>query len=271
MMRGRASLIAGLALTALFVVPALVALVWTPWDVTAIDVAARLQGPSARHWLGTDPFGRDVLSLVMAGGGVSLGVAVAAIAAALALGVPIGLIASARRGWIDEGLMRGADVLFAFPGLLLAILLSAVFGPGAFDATLAIALFNVPVFARVTRGAALPVWSAPFVAAARLAGRSRLTIAMTHVLPNVIGPLIVQASIQGGMALLGEAGLSFAGLGVQPPAPSWGRMLADAQTLIGSAPRLAIVPGIAIVTAVAGLTLLGDALAAHLRIRRGRA
>jgi len=263
-------LVAGLVLTALFVVPALVALVWTPWDVTAIDVAARMQGPSLRHWLGTDPLGRDVLSLLMAGASVSLGVATAAIAAALALGVPIGLIASARPGWIDDLLMRGADVLFAFPGLLLAILLSATLGPGAIDAALAIALFNVPVFARVARGAALPIWSAPFVAAARIAGRSRLTIARTHVLPNIAAPVIVQASIQGGMALLAEAGLSFAGLGVQPPAPSWGRMLADAQTLIGSAPRLALVPGLAIVVAVSGLTLLGDALADSRRRTRGR-
>jgi peptide/nickel transport system permease protein len=258
-------LIAGLALTALFVVPALVALVWTPWDVTAIDVAARMQGPSAHHWFGTDPFGRDVLSLLMAGASVSLGVALAAIVAALAVGVPIGLIASARPGWIDGGLMRGADVLFAFPGLLLAILLSAAIGPGAIDAALAIALFNVPVFVRVARGAALPIWSASFVAAARLAGRSRIGIAMAHVLPNITAPVIVQASIQSAMALLAEAGLSFAGLGVQPPAPSWGRMLADAQTLIGSAPRLALVPGLAIVLAVAGLTLLGDALADHWR------
>lgn len=263
-------LIIGLTLTALFIVPALVALVWTPWDVTAIDVAARLQGPSAQHWFGTDPFGRDVLSLLMAGASVSLGVALAAIAAALALGVPIGLIASARPGWIDDGVMRAIDVLFAFPGLLLAILLSAALGPGAIDAALAIALFNVPVFARVARGAALPIWSAPFVAAARLGGRSRLGIAATHILPNVAAPVIVQASIQGGMALLAEAGLSFAGLGVQPPAPSWGRMLADAQTLIGTAPRLALVPGLAIVIAVSGLALLGDALADHWHLRRGR-
>jgi peptide/nickel transport system permease protein len=270
MIRARAMLIGGAMLTALFVVPALVALVWTPWDVTAIDVAARMQGPSARHWLGTDPFGRDVLSLVMAGASGSLGVALAAITAALTLGVPLGLIASARPGWIDDLVMRGSDVLFAFLGLLLAILLGALIGPGAISAVLAIALFNVPVFARVARGAALPVWSAPFVAAARLAGRSRPGIALVHVLPNIMAPVIVQASIQSAMALLAEAGLSFAGLGVQPPAPSWGRMLADAQTLIGSAPRLALVPGLAIVVAVAGLTLLGDALAATWRVRRGR-
>lgn len=261
---------AAVGLIALFVVPALVALVWTPWDVTAIDVAARMQGPTAHHWLGTDPFGRDVLSLVMAGASVSLGVALAAIGAALALGVPLGLIASARPGWVDDVLMRGADVLFAFPGLLLAILLSAAIGPGAIDAALAIALFNVPVFARVARGAALPIWSAPFVAAARLSGRGRMGIAVAHVLPNIAAPVIVQASIQAAMALLAEAGLSFAGLGVQPPAPSWGRMLADAQTLIGSAPRLALVPGLAIVVAVSGLTLLGDALADRWRLRRGR-
>ncbi|EGD58704.1 peptide/opine/nickel uptake ABC transporter permease [Novosphingobium nitrogenifigens DSM 19370] len=261
------ALATGAALTALFVLAALIAPLWTPYDVAAIDIAARLQGPSTRHWLGTDQFGRDEFSLVMAGASVSLGVAGSAIAAALALGVPLGLVASARAGWLDDTLMRTADVLFAFPGLLLAILLSAVLGPGAIDAALAIALFNVPVFARVARGAALPIWSADFIAAAQLAGRSRSAIALAHVLPNMAAPIIVQASIQAGLALLGEAGLSYAGLGVQTPAPSWGRMLADAQTLIGTAPRLAVVPGLAIIIAVAGFTLLGDGLA---RASRGK-
>lgn len=259
-MRRNPTLIAGLGLSALFVLPALLALVWTPYDVTTIDIAGRFAAPSWRHWLGTDQFGRDLLSQVMAGASLSLAVAVGAVGLALLAGVPLGLAASAWRGWRDDTLMRGADVLFAFPGLLLAILLSAVIGPGAVDAMLALALFNVPVFARVTRGAALAVWSADYVAAARLAGRSRLAIARAHVLPNIAGPLIVQASMQAGLALLGEAGLSYAGLGVQPPTPSWGRMLADAQTLIGTAPRLAIVPGLAIMIAVAGFTLLGDGL-----------
>ncbi|WP_408590126.1 ABC transporter permease [Novosphingobium sp.] len=250
----------GAAITALFTLAGLLAQVWTPWRVAAVDIAARLQGPSGAHWLGTDQLGRDVLSLVMAGAATSLGVALLGTGAALLVGVPLGLAASAARGWLDDLLMRGADVLFAFPALLMAILLTALLGPGAINAALAIALFNVPVFARVTRGAALVVWTRAFVSAARLAGLGRVRIALVHVLPNVAPQVLVQASIQAGLALLAEAGLSYVGLGVQPPAPSWGRMLAEAQTLIGIAPRLVLVPGLAILLAVSGFLLLGDGL-----------
>lgn len=255
------SLTIGSALAGLTAIMALVGLVWTPWDPAALDIAGRLAAPSLRHWLGTDQLGRDVLSAIMAAAPGSLGLALGAIVLAAVVGIPLGLAASSARGWRDEVIMRGTDVLFAFPGLLMAIILGALIGPGAFDALLAIALFNVPVFARVTRAAALPVWTREFIAAARLAGRSRLAIALAHVLPNIAPRLIVQASIQCALALLAEAGLSFAGLGVQPPTPSWGRMLADAETLMASAPRLAIVPGLVLVMAVAGFMLLGDGLA----------
>ncbi|HEY0314910.1 MAG TPA: ABC transporter permease [Sphingomonas sp.] len=260
MKRGTPAMATGLAIVGVALVVALVSLVWTPYDVTAIDVGARLLPVSAAHPLGTDQFGRDMLSTIMAGTRVSLAVSLAAVAAAMLLGVPLGLAAAALGGWADEVAMRASDTLFAFPSLLLAVLLAAVLGPGASNAVIAIALFNVPVFARLARGLAAGLWQRDFISAARLAGRGRAAISCTHILPNIASGLAVQATIQFSLALLAEAGLSYVGLGVQPPAPSWGRMLSDAQTLLGVAPRLAIVPGLAIVLLVLGFTLLGDGL-----------
>jgi len=254
------AIVIGTVLVAVAVLAGLLSLVWTPWDVTAVDVAQKLLPVSAAHLLGTDQLGRDMLSMIMAGAQVSLAVSLLAVAGAMAVGVPLGLLAAAAGGWADEAVMRSGDVLFAFPSLLLAILLAAVLGPGASNAVLAIVLFNIPVFARVTRGAAIGIWARDFIAAARLAGKGRVAISIGHVLPNIAAILGVQATIQLATALLIEAGLSYVGLGVQPPAPSWGRMLADAQTLIGTAPRLAIVPGCAILLVVLGFALLGDGL-----------
>lgn len=267
MSRGGPAMLAGALLVGLALAAALLSLVWTPYDIAAIDVAARLQPISAAHPLGTDQLGRDMLSMLMAGGRVSLAVSLLAVGAAMLVGVPIGLAAAAFGGWVDEGAMRGADVLFAFPSLLLAILLAAILGPGAFNAILAIALFNIPVFARVARGAALGLWQRDFVAAARLAGKGRGAISVGHVLPNILAAIGVQATIQFSLALVAEAGLSYVGLGVQPPAASWGRMLGDAQTLIGAAPRLAVLPGLAILLVVLGFTLLGDGLRDRLDMR----
>lgn len=258
-------LIAGLAIITLFVTIALLALAWTPYDVAAIDIAGRLQPSSAAHWLGTDQLGRDLVSMIMAGATASLAVSLLAVGSAILLGVPLGLLAAARGGWIDGLLMRSGDVVFAFPSLMLAILLAAAIGPGASNAVVAIAIFNLPVFARLARGEARGLWSRDFIAAARLAGKGRARISIEHILPNIAGPIVVQATIQFSLALIAEAGFSYVGLGVQPPTPSWGRMLADAQTLIADAPRLAIIPGLAIVITVFGLTLAGDGLAAWLR------
>jgi peptide/nickel transport system permease protein len=263
----RAILIGG-ALVALGVLAALVSLAWTPYDVAAVDIGQKLLPMSAAHPLGTDQLGRDLLSMIMAGAQVSLAVSLLAVAAAMVVGVPFGLLAAALGGWVDEAVMRSGDVLFAFPSLLLAILLAAVLGPGASNAILAIALFNVPVFARVARGSAIGLWRRDFIAAARLAGKGRIAISIDHILPNIAATLGVQATIQLSLALLAEAGLSYVGLGVQPPAPSWGRMLSDAQTLIGTAPRLAIVPGCAITVVVLGFALLGDGLRDRMDPRR---
>ncbi len=249
-----------LALLALIVAIAVLSLLWTPWDVAAIDVAGRLQPGSLAHPLGTDQLGRDMLSMLMAGARPSLGVATLALAIGLLGGVPLGLVAAVRSGWVDEAVARGGDVLLAFPALMLAMLVIAVMGPGASHGGLAIGLFNIPIFIRVTRASARAIWTRDFILAARLAGKGPARISRDHILPNIAGPLITQAAIQLSLGVLAEAALSFLGLGAQPPAPSWGRMVADAQTLIGVAPRLVLLPGLAIVTTVLAINLAGDAI-----------
>jgi len=181
--------------------------------------------------------------------------------------VPLGLAAAARRGAIDELIMRGNDLIFAFPALLLAILITAVFGPGAVNAIIAIGIFNIPVFARVTRGGALQLWTRDYTLAARVAGKGPLRISFEHILPNLAGLLAVQGTIQFSLGVIAEAGLSYVGLGAQPPTVSWGRMLNEAQTLTALAPSLALFPGAAVLLFVLGLNLLGDGL----RDRSGRA
>jgi peptide/nickel transport system permease protein len=185
----------------------------------------------------------------------------------------LGLLAAAKRqSMVDELIMRGNDLVFAFPALLIAIMITAAFGPSAINAIIAIGIFNIPVFARLTRGAALSLWTREFVLAARVAGKNSLRISVEHLLPNITNLLIVQGTIQFSLGILAEAGLSYVGLGAQPPIPSWGRMLADSQTLITLAPHLALFPGLAIVFTVLGLNLLGDGLRDWIdpRLRRER-
>ncbi len=261
----------GLGLSATALMAAAIALVWTPYDVTALAIADKLQPPSAAHWLGTDHFGRDIGSMLMAGAQTSIAVALVAVGIGMGLGVPLGLLAAAHRGsLIDEIVMRGNDLIFAFPALVIAILITAVFGPSAINAILAIGIFNIPVFARVTRGGALGLWTLDFIRAAEVAGKGRVRISAEHILPNIANLLIVQGTIQFSLGILAEAGLSYVGLGAQPPTPSWGRMLAEAQTMVTLAPHVAIFPGLAIVLTVLGLNLLGDGLRDHLdpRLRR---
>jgi peptide/nickel transport system permease protein len=258
--RPHGSMVVGGVITVVMVAIALVSLVWTPYDPAAISIPDRLLAPSALHWLGTDHFGRDELSMLMEGARNSMAVALIAVGVGIGLGVPLGLLAAARRGWLDEVVMRVNDLVFAFPALLLAIMITALLGPGAVNAILAIGIFNVPVFARLTRGAALSLWTRDYVLAARVAGKGRWLISIEHILPNLLSTLVVQGTIQFSLGILAEAALSYVGLGTQPPATSWGRMLADAQTMIALAPRLAILPGLAIVLAVLGLNLLGDGL-----------
>ncbi|MFM1863290.1 MAG: hypothetical protein RLZ26_1812 [Pseudomonadota bacterium] len=260
----------GALLTGLCVAAALVSLIWTPHPVEGVDIPARLQPPGGAFALGTDQFGRDILSMLMIGARTSLAVALIAVGIGMAAGVPLGLLAAARRGGLVDGLvMRLNDLVFAFPSLVIAILITAVLGPSATNAILAIGIFNIPVFARVTRGAALSLWTLDYIRAARLAGKGAARISVEHILPNIAPLLIVQGTIQFSLGILAEAGLSYVGLGAQPPVPSWGRMLADAQTLIALAPHVALMPGLAIVLTVLGLNLLGDGLRDRLDPRLG--
>ena len=255
------SLIVGAALSSIIAVAALVSFLWTPFDHAAINIPAKLQPPGSIHWLGTDQFGRDIFSAIMVGARTSLAVACVAVGIGIALGVPLGLWAAARKdGWADEIIMRANDLIFAFPSLVIAILITAILGAGAINAIIAIGIFNIPVFARVTRGGALSLWQREFILAARVAGKGAARISLEHILPNIANLLIVQATIQFSLGILAEAALSYVGLGAQPPTPSWGRMLADAQTLVSLAPYLALIPGCAIIVTVLGLNLLGDGL-----------
>jgi peptide/nickel transport system permease protein len=256
----------------LLIFAAALSLVWTPYPPAGIDVPHKLMAPSAAHWLGSDALGRDVASEILAGARVSLLVGVIAVGIGVFFGVALGLVAASAKGVVEDAIMKASDFAYAFPALLLAILLTSTYGPGVVNAIVAIGLANVPVFAKLTRAAANSVLAREYVLAARAAGRGPLAIAVEHVLPNIAAALIVQATIQFAIAILAEAALSYLGLGAQPPMVSWGRMLADAQAWLYVAPRLAVFPGIAIAFAVLGLNLLGDglrdALDPKLRARR---
>jgi peptide/nickel transport system permease protein len=255
------SLMAGAAITAVFVAAALVSFVWTPYDYAAQDIPNKLRGISAAHWFGTDHFGRDVFSMILVGARTSIAVALLAVGVGVGVGTPLGLAAAARHGsLLDELIMRANDLVFAFPALVIAVLITAVFGPGAVNAIIAIGAFNIPVFARLSRAAALSLWTRDFILAARVAGKGRVRISVEHILPNILNTLVVQVTIQFSLGILAEAALAYVGLGAQPPTPSWGKMLADAQTLIAIAPHVAIIPGLAIVLTVLGLNLMGDGL-----------
>jgi peptide/nickel transport system permease protein len=254
----------GFTLTALLVLAAALSLVWTPWPWAEIDIPQKLKPPTAAHWLGTDQLGRDILSLLLVGAQNSIVVGLIAVGIGLVAGVALGCVAAASRAsgklWVEEVIMRASDFTFAFPALLSAIMLTAIYGPGLVMSIVAIGIFNVPVFARITRGAANAVWAREFITAARAAGKGPLAITRDHVLPNIASQLIVQATISFATAILAEAALSYLGLGTQPPQPSWGRMLNEAQTLMFQAPLLAVYPGLAIMLSVLGLNLMGDGL-----------
>lgn len=260
MRRLPANLIIGGVLVAIVVGVAALSLVWTPHPENAMNIRGKFAGPSATNWLGTDQLGRDLVTQLMASARNSMAVALIAVLLGGSIGTVLGLLASAIGGWVEDLVMRFADISFAFPTLLFAIMLAAVFGPSLQNAILAIAFINVPVFARVARASANQIWTREYVFAARAAGMGRFAISRDHILPNIAAPVIVQATIEFAVAILAEAALSYLGLGVQPPESSWGRMLSEAQTLMYLAPQLAIWPGLCIVTAVLGFGLLGDGL-----------
>jgi peptide/nickel transport system permease protein len=251
---------AGFILSAMVVLSAAVSLLWTPYDANRMNARDRLQGPSWTHPLGTDQYGRDTLSRVMTGSVNSIIVGLVTVAIGLTIGVGLGLISAYFGRLVDEAIMRFSDLLFGFPAVLTAILITSILGPSMVNAMLAIGIFYIPVFARLTRAVALVVWEKEFIAAARASGIGELGITWRHVLPNILSPLLIQGTIQFAVAILAEAGLSYLGLGTQPPHASWGRMLNEAQTFMDTNPWMAIFPGLAIAGSVLGFNLLGDGL-----------
>jgi len=264
--------VAGGIITIAFFGLALLSYVWSPHPIENINISDKLLSPNLKYLLGTDHFGRDILSMLIMGAKNSIIVAFVAIGIGLGIGVPLGLVAASQRGWTDELIMRFNDFTLAFPSLISAIMITAIMGPGAVNSIIAIGIFNIPVFARVVRGAALNIWKKEFILAALSAGKSKARISIEHVLPNTSSVLIVQATIQFAIGILAEAGLSYLGLGTQPPAASWGKMLNEAQTFLHFAPQLAIYPGMAIALTVLGLNLFGDGLRDVLdpKLRRNR-
>jgi len=250
----------GLGVAAAFVLAAILAPVIAPYSASTTDFDALLAKPSWHHLLGTDELGRDIFSRVIWGARASIQAGVLATGLAMAVGVPIGLVAGYYRGWIDPVISRLTDVVLAFPFLILAVGLAAILGPSLLNATIALGVGAAPILVRVARGEALALREEDYVRAAVANGAGDLTILFRHIVPNMASTLLVQATVTIPTAIIGEAVLSFLGLGVQPPTPSWGVMLADAQSYLSQAPRLAVYPGLAIFLCSLSFNLLGDGL-----------
>jgi peptide/nickel transport system permease protein len=250
----------GLAIVALFIAIAALAPVIAPYDPLATSFATVRKAPSWAHWFGTDEVGRDVLSRVIWGARASLSAGLVSVGIALGAGLPLGLLAGYAGGWVDAVLSRIVDAMLAIPFLILAIALAAFLGPSLGNAMIAIGVTATPVFVRLTRGQTIAAKVEDYVEAARAVGNPHWRIAVRHVLPNIVPPLLIQASLAIAGAIIAEAALSFLGLGQQPPAPSWGSMLNTAQRFLAQAPWMAIWPGVAIFAAVLSFNLLGDGL-----------
>lgn len=250
----------GAMIVAVFVVLALTAPILPIASPTATDWGAIRQPPSAAQWLGTDEIGRDIFSRMIWGARASLMAGVVSVAIAVAIGVPLGLVAGYFGGWTDSVIARCTDALLAMPFLILAIALAAFLGPSLTNAMIAIGLSAVPIFIRLTRGQVLSVRTEDYVEGARAIGLGHLAIMGAYILPNVIPPILVQATLTVATAIIAEASLSFLGLGQQPPAPSWGSMLNTAKNFMYQAPWMAVWPGVAIFLVVMGFNLMGDGL-----------
>jgi peptide/nickel transport system permease protein len=244
----------------LFALTALLGPTLAPYKPTTMQMSKRLSPPSATFMMGSDDFGRDILSRILHGAGASFQVGILSVGIALIIGTLLGLLAGQRGGWLDTLLMSAMDVLFAFPAVLLAIAIMAVLGASLSNVILAIGVVNLPVFVRLARGSVLAIKNLPYIEAARSIGVPSLVIAFRHTLPNILAPLIVQASLTVAAAILTEASLSFLGLGNPPPAPSWGNMLSSGYQFMETSPWPAIFPGLAIMLAVLGFNLMGDGL-----------
>jgi len=250
----------GFVITLAIVITAILSTVYTPYDPNRMNLSSRFQAPSGKSWFGTDQYGRDIFSRVMKGSINSIIVGLVAVSIGMGLGIFLGSLAAFYKRWIDDTIMRISDVLYGFPAVLSAILITSILGPGIINSMVAIGIFNIPIFARLTRATSLSVWSRDYVTSARAIGRSDASIVHKYILPNILSALIVQGTAQFAIAILAEAGLSYLGLGTQPPHASWGRMLNEAQTYMGTSAWLAIFPGCAIALSVLGFNLLGDGL-----------
>jgi len=250
----------GFLITLIILLTAFLSLGYTPYDPNRMNLSERFQAPNWTHWLGTDQYGRDILSRVMKGAVNSIIVGLVAVSIGISFGILLGSLAAFYKKWVDESIMRVSDVLYGFPAVLSAILITSILGPGVVNSMMAIGIFNIPIFARLTRATSLSLWERDYVASAKAIGRSDVGIVWKHILPNILSSLIVQGTVQFAIAILAEAGLSYLGLGTQPPHASWGRMLQEAQTFMGTSVWLAIFPGCAIALAVLGFNLLGDGL-----------
>ncbi|KRR05950.1 peptide ABC transporter permease [Bradyrhizobium jicamae] len=259
-MKVRANTAIGGSLMALVLGAAVTAAFWTPFDPLRVNLRARLQPPSSLYWLGTDEFGRDVLSRVMAGAATSVVVALLTVALAIAVGVMVGVVTGYLRGWTDRVIMAVNDALLAFPGILLALAVMIVVGANKFGLVLALGLAYIPSVARVVRGTVLSIREKEYIEASRVIGNSEVYSMLRHVLPNAVAPVAVLATSMFGWVLLAESALSFLGLGVPPPAPTWGNMLAASRPYMESAVWLGMAPGLCIALTLLGINLLGDSL-----------
>ena len=268
LVRRRAAL-AGLAVVVFFVALAILAPLVSPYGPNATDWAAVRKPPSALHWFGTDEIGRDVLARVIWGARASLLAGLVSVSLALAIGVPLGLVCGYLGGIVDGTVMRLIDAMLAIPFLILAIALAAFLGPNLTNAMIAIGVSQMPIFARLTRGQVLSVKHEDYIEAARALGNPHRRIMLRHILPNIVAPILVQATLAAATAIIAEASLSFLGLGQQPPDPSWGSMLNAAKNFMSQAPWMAVWPGLAIFLLVLSLNLFGDGLRDALDPRRG--
>lgn len=250
----------GLIIVCIYVILAIFAPLLAPYDPLKQDLPNMLQTPSAKHLLGTDEVGRDILSRVLYGSGISLRIGFTVVFLAFIIGVPIGVVAGYYGGLLDSLLMRAMDVLMAFPGMLLAIMFVSILGPGLNNAILAVGLFTVPNFARLARGETLSLKHSEYIEASKAIGASNFRIILTHVLNNIMAPLIVTSTLSFGNSILTTSGMGFLGIGAQPPTPEWGAMLSSGRQYLLNAPHVTMIPGLAILFLVLGLNLLGDGL-----------
>ena len=257
---GNKNFTAGFILTSIVVIAALISMIWTPYDGNKMNARARLQGPSISHPLGTDQYGRDTLSRVMVGAVNSIIVGLVTVVMGLLVGVFLGLASAYYGRWVDESIMRFSNLLFGFPAVLSAILITSILGPSMINAMLAIGIFYIPIFARLTRAVSITIWEREFIAAARASGVSEWAITWRHVLPNILSPLLIQGTIQFAVAILAEAGLSFLGVGIAAPTAAWGSMVSTGYAYLTTNPILSFAPGLAIMLTVFSFNMVGDGL-----------